>query len=117
MSWVKGDRLKVTLEVTAEEPSDETGDIWFREGRGRKWLNLPEIEEAGGSFSLAVIPKPVELPTKKWAQVVYKDAFGVEVLATTCLDGFCWHDISGSEVSIDYIRQQYVRTLTEGVDE
>lgn len=117
MSWVKGDRLRVTLEVIAEEPSDETGDVWFREGVGRSYLNLPDIKLAGGEYTLEVVRKVVKLPRKKWAQVIYKDASGVEILATTCIDGLCWHDIFGKEVSIDYIRQQYVRTLSEGVDE
>lgn len=115
MSWVKGDRLKVTLEVTAEEPSDQTGDIWFREGRGRKWLNLPEIEEAGGSFSLAVIPKPVELPTKKWASVLV-NFWGKRfpVLLDECGE---WVDKSGNPVPESAIRRNYVLTLSEGVDE
>jgi hypothetical protein len=120
MSWVKGDRLKVTLEVTATEPFDEeVTDIWYKAGNGpgHSYIDQCLIEAAGGTVTVEVLPKPVELPTKKWAQVVYKDAFGVEVLATTCLDGFCWHDISGSEVSIDYIRRNYVLTLSEGVDE
>lgn len=120
MSWVKGDRLKITLEVTATEPFDEeVTDIWYKTGTGigHSYIDMSIIEAAGGTVAVEVLPEPVELPRKKWAQVVYKDAFGVEVLATSCLDGFCWHDIRGSEVSIDYIRQQYVRTLNEGVDE
>lgn len=55
MSWVRGDRLKVTLEVIAEEQSDETGDVWFRNSFGRTWLNLPDIQEAGGTVSVEVI--------------------------------------------------------------
>lgn len=118
MSWVKGDRLKVTLEVIAEEPSDETGDIWFREGRGRKWLNLPEVQESGGSYTLEVIPKPVELPTKMWATVTFLDSLsGLEQVATSCIDGYCWHDIRGEEVPLEILRRKYVRTLSEGVDE
>lgn len=55
MSWVRGDRIRVTLEVIAEEPSDETGDVWFRNSFGRTWLNLPDIQEAGGTASVEVI--------------------------------------------------------------
>lgn len=115
MSWVKGDRLKVTLEVTAEEPSDETGDIWFREGRGRKWLNLPEIEEAGGSFSLAVIPKPVVLPSKKWASVLL-NFWGKKFPALLDENGE-WLDKSGASIPESVVRRNYVRTLSEGLDE
>lgn len=115
MSWVKGDRLKVTLEFTAEEPSDQTGDIWFREGRGRKWLNLPEIEEAGGFFTLEVIPNPVVLPTKKWASVLV-NFWGKRfpVLLDDCGE---WVDKSGNPVPESAIRRNYVLTLSEGVDE
>lgn len=116
MSWVKGERLKLTLEITAEEPSDETGDVWFREGRGRKWLNLLDIEEAGGSFTFEKIPKPVDLPTKKWAQVIVKGITD-NYLVTRCNSFGCWHDVQGKEISVEVIKRNYVRTLSEGVDE
>lgn len=119
MSWVKGDRLKVTLEITAAEPSHEdVTDIWFKAGNGvgRFFFNQDDIVAAGGTVAVEVLPKPVELPTKKWAQVVFTH-LGVEAIATKCPDEDCWHTISGINVPAEVIRRNYVRTLSEGVDE
>lgn len=116
MSWVKGDRLKITLEVIAEEPSDETADIWFPAGRSRDWINPTDIEEAGGTVTVEVLPKPVELPSKKWAQIIVEDALGLEELLT--LDRTMqWFTIWGDKVSEQDVRKMYIRTLSEGVDE
>jgi hypothetical protein len=115
MSWVKGDRLLVTLEVIAEEPSDETGDIWFLEGIGRSYLNLPDIKLAGGEYTLEVMPNSVKLPTKKWASVLV-NFWGKRfpVLLDDCGE---WVDKSGNPVPESAIRRNYVLTLSEGVDE
>lgn len=115
MSWVKGDRLKITLEVIAEEPSDETGDIWFLEGIGRSYLNLPDIKLAGGEYTLEVLPKPVELPTKKWASVLL-NFWGKKFPALLDETGE-WLDKSGTSIPETVVRRNYVRTLSEGVDE
>lgn len=115
MSWVKGDRLKVTLEVIAEEASDETGDVWFRNSFGRTWLNLPDIQEAGGTVSVEVIPQPVVLPTKKWASVLL-NFWGKKFPALLDENGE-WLDKSGASIPEAVVRRNYVRTLSEGVDE
>ena len=118
MSWVKGDRLKVTLEITATEPSDEdVTDIWFKAGNGigRFYFNQDDIVAAGGSVTVEVLPKPVELPTKKWASVLV-NFWGKRfpVLLDECGE---WVDKSGNPVPESAIRRNYVLTLSEGVDE
>ena len=117
MSWVKGDRLKVTLEVTAEEPYDEDiNDIWFaiRHG-GRSWIDADNIIAAGGTVTVEVLPKPVVLPSKKWASVLV-NFWGKRfpVLLDDCGE---WVDKSGNPVPESAIRRNYVLTLSEGVDE
>ena len=116
MSWVKGDRLKVTLEVTALEPYDkEVNDVWYKSGRGRDYLDADAIFEAGGSVAVEVIPKPVELPTGKWASVLL-NFWGEKYPALFDGQGE-WTDKSGVPLPESVIRHNYVCTLSEGIDE
>lgn len=114
MSWAKGDRLKITLEVTAIEPSDETADVWFPAGRSRGWINPTDIEEAGGTVTVEVIPEPVELPTGMYAVVLLAGAnWNFPVIL--CSDGK-WREPYGSAIDEYRVKQDYVSTLSEGVD-
>lgn len=62
MSWEKGDRLKITLEVTATEPFDEDlNDIWFATSHGRAWIEADDIFAAGGTVSVEVISENVDV--------------------------------------------------------
>jgi hypothetical protein len=112
MSWVKGDRLKITLEIIAEEPSDETADVWFPAGRSRDWINPTDIEEAGGTVTVEVLPKPVELPTDVYSVVLIRGAYGN--MPVTLLPGGTWSRPYGDEMDEPDVRERYVATIYEG---
>jgi len=116
MSWAKGDRLKVTLEVTALESSDEPGsgidDLWFPSGRSRDWIDIMAVEMAGGSVTVEVIPEPVELPTGIYSVVLIKGAFGN--VPVTLVPGETWSSPYGQEIDEQEVREHYVSTIYEG---
>lgn len=117
MSWVKGDRLKLTIEVTAEEPYDEDiNDIWFATSHGRAWIDADDIFEGGGTVSVEVLSKPVQLPTNKWAQVIVTNGFGAHECLNRDKDGL-WRTVYGDVIPEIDVRKQFVGILSEGVDE
>lgn len=115
--WDKGDRLRITIEAEATGKHDYPtifikGALEYPMG-----LNVSSIESAGGTVSVEVMPKPVALPTKKWAQVVIDDGGLGEILVTrTNPDEWrtLEHDLYFGD---DYVAERHIRTLSEGVDE
>lgn len=120
----KGDPLRITIEakaITSGSTDDGVIDIDVHTAFAGFFPIYPEqIRKSGGTVTVEVLPKPVELPTKKYAQVLVCEN-GKERLATLMtLDEVrppCPWWVEAEHWTTELVKKLYVRTISEGVDE